>query len=218
MLQRPDHAPYVLQRTEWFLRVLREVRKPLLLAYGAALAILAVAAFQPYVPFSELSRDTLILAYESEDCCGTHYGALSTFGILLWAASATIGALAAVVSNRRWLVLFSVLAALLCLDDAYLLHDLALPSVGLPQWSAYIMYALLGLCMLVMGRREMRPAEMLLLLAALVPLGISATADVFVTQGEAAFLFEDGMKLVGIMTWTMYIFITSLRLLRKAAL
>ncbi len=96
------------------------------------------------VDLSDLTRD--VVAVEDTHL---YVGALSTTGLMLWAATAGICLLGAAVMSRfpsqretSWFLLCAgMLTALLGFADAFLLHERVFPTyLGLPQKGVYLVY------------------------------------------------------------------------------
>jgi hypothetical protein len=188
----------------------------LILATGiaASIPLLAVAAASRLlqVPIGHMTRDIAAVA-------NVHplTGVLSSLGIVLWAASATVWLFAAYVQRARQpnessglLVLPGLLSAYLAIDDLFEFHELIAPRyLGVPE---EVTYALLGAAVgvyLWRYRERLRERHGELLLLALASLaasvGVDAGLDVWLWRlGEWVLLIEDGFKWLGICFWTEF--------------
>jgi hypothetical protein len=140
------------------------------------------------------------------------YGALlSNVGILLWCASATLCLFTATAVRggaRRFYVGFGVLALLLLADDFFMLHEWIVPRLtGLPESAVAAAYVVLMALLLVGARREVAAHEPRLLGLALALFGASVALDVIERPPAPAwhYLGEEGLKLLGIVTWLVYV-------------
>jgi hypothetical protein len=136
--------------------------------------------------------------------------------MMAWASAGSMAVLAAVIwpPRRRWLLGFALLNILLALDDALLLHEEVGPALGLPEKGFYLLYAAIGVLLLlgalrpaVSGRGEDRPWELRVqnvplsgwaFVLGLLLLGLSVVIDQ-TTHGHH--LWEDAPKLLGALVW-----------------
>ena len=107
---------------------------------ASAVGLVLVTAIQSWVDPRWLYMDTQTVGELSGDCCHIYDGAISTLGIMLWASTAAVSAFGGMLlfaAGRRRAALFCLhavcVSALLALDDAYLLHEVAAPKIGIPQ-------------------------------------------------------------------------------------
>ena len=182
------------------------------------------------VPISDLTRDVNAIAGVP-----LYAGLLSQIGILLWAAAAAICLFSAAVLPkderrrplRQFFVASGLLTLLLGLDDAFQLHEALLPTLGVPDAVMYVgiagrvvffgiaetalLVGYVGLVVLYLVRFGpfIRATDYVLLWIALLFFGISMALDVLDPSGINPFLWEDGTKLVGIVSWLVYFARTS---------
>jgi hypothetical protein len=144
-------------------------------------------------------------------------GILSNLGILLWCASASICAFAAMTlrdvepRDTFWFLLSSaLLSAYLLFDDFFLFHEHLAPRyLGLGE---EVVLAALGIAVsayLIAFRRMIRRTNFGVLLVALGFLSTSVALDTILGPwlrrlGQWEFLFEDGSKWLGIAGWCSY--------------
>ncbi|GAB5455523.1 MAG: hypothetical protein Hens2KO_17520 [Henriciella sp.] len=180
----------------------------------ACLLVLATA-LQPWVDPRWLYMDTQTVGELSGDCCHIYDGAMSTLGIMLWASTAAISILACLVfarqSNYRaaWFAGHAtVVSAVLALDDAFLLHEVAFPELGIPQ---VIIIGLIGgliLSYLWVQRRFFRSPYRWLLGLSLFAFAVSVGVDqVFHSILPIWIVVEDGPKFIGIVAWALLHFV-----------
>ena len=136
-------------------------------------------------------------------------GMISSFGYLLWAASATIclfvcfSGLVVSKSWRQFLILGGVFSGVLCIDDLFLLHD---RHVG--QEFIYITYAVMAVIILIRFRDLIAEVNGVSFLAAVVLLGLSVISDrlqiFFPDNYPTVQIFEEGFKFMGIACWLAF--------------
>lgn len=185
------------------------------------LVAVAAASVLSGVGFDIMTRDVTATA-------GVHplTGVLSSLGILLWCAAASVCAFAAITlpgsqppEAFRFLLSSALLSAYLLLDDFFLIHDELVPRyVGLGQ---EVVYATLGIALmayLVVFRGVILRTNFSVLLLALGFLAASVVLDALlepwlVRLGDWQYLIEDGAKWLGIAAWCSYYVRTSWQLL-----
>lgn len=177
---------------------------PVMVALGAV-------AVQPWMPPSDLLRDSQVVAGE-HGSAHTGYGLLSNLGIVVLAASAgaaLVGRLALRGTGDRLRPLLAwsaVLSLTLALDDLLLLHETAtfLPWAGALFGAAY---GLAFLLLLVWFRTEIRQElDAGLLVIAVAALAASALVDVVIEPPTQWSVFiEDGAKLLGLVAWSAFV-------------
>lgn len=140
-------------------------------------------------------------------------GAMSAFGIMLWAAAAALAWFSASMlegRDRSFMIAMGSASAFLALDDQFMLHE------GLPQESwelGQLVYVFVyGLAAIGIGFvwRDSFPGPYLgLLLVALGLFGLSMAADALAEFVEQPFglqtAVEDSLKFGGIAYWTAFI-------------
>ena len=142
-------------------------------------------------------------------------GAVSSLGVLLWAAAAGValaGATSAGVepARRRALCEFGLLTALLTTDDQFLLHEDLLPRLGVPQPLVILALGAVSAGVLLRARGVLlaRPDAVVLGLALALLTGAAAVdlaqEHLPVAWSAERLLLEDGLKLCGICVWLRY--------------
>lgn len=184
---------------------------------GATLAapalLLAVVIGQPWTDPKWMFLDALAAAEMSGDCCHVYYGFVSNLGIFLWVATSAIALFSALVFKvsgkpRDW-VEFALLAGLLtgwlALDDAFLLHEIVFPIIGVPQTLVVIVYLGLAAGYLTRSWRVILAGEVWLLGAAILSLAASLGIDqVFHSIESFYVIVEDAAKFIGIVFWASF--------------
>ena len=155
-------------------------------------------------------------------------GAVSHLGVLIWAAAAAVSLFtwtALRTSPQRpvlasFLLWAGVLSAILGLDDLFLIHDRVAPVyAGISESVIYAAYGSATALLLVHFRDALRQTELLLLLAAMSAFGLSVLADLLATAlslpgAPEEYLVEDGLKLLGVTLWALYLVRTAITLIR----
>ena len=171
------------------------------------------------VDLADLTRDVVAVT-------DTHLyvGALSTTGLMLWAATAGICLLgAANLSNlpqhrgAAWFLLWAgLLTALLGLDDAFLLHERVFPThLGLPQKGVYLTYISMILGFLLFFFQRILRTDYVLLGMSLFFMALSVGMDEFIPYSRFETFVEDSCKFAGIVFWLTYFGWTSNKLVRN---
>ncbi len=152
---------------------------------------------------------------------GPHIGALSTIGVALWSAAATVCLFTSWVTKGEgsrfflWSGLFSLL---LMLDDALMLHEFVVPYIlPLPRLAAELAVLLSYFLALAAYLRRFVPyilgTDYVYLGAALLAFAtsvlIDAAGSTFLSDIESLVLLEDALKFVGIVLWLCYFLITA---------
>lgn len=180
-----------------------------IIAVLPALLLLAVA-LQPWVSPHWLFLDVQTAAEMSDDCCHVYYGAVSTLGIMLWGASAAICLAAALVfiKTKRHVEIigFAIMAGVftgwLALDDAFLLHEIVLPKLGIPQNIVLGIYVVLAIVYVVKSWRVILSSEYWLLVFAGMLMASSLLIDtVLHSVSPSIIVIEDSAKFLGICAW-----------------
>ncbi|MGH7550626.1 MAG: hypothetical protein ACREK3_07710 [Gemmatimonadota bacterium] len=182
--------------------------------YGPALLFLGLTALisqSAGVPLAFFSRDPAMTM-------GGHplTGIQSNLGVLVWWGAAIVCVFSYVVLKFRrddgdlaaFLLWSGLITMWLTLDDLFLFHDeLAYRYLGLRDKPIYLGYGLVYLWYVVRFRRVILRSETALLLLTYLFLGSSMVVDVLHTRWDSPWriFFEDGFKLLGIVTWSGYL-------------
>lgn len=192
-----------------------------------ALAILVATLIGRLVfheSFRTLTRDVTTVA-------GVHpiTGFLSTVGIFLWCATASICFFAGMtlrntrpVETSRFLLFSALLSTYLLLDDTFLFHeDLAKRYYGLSEKAVFSLLVIAVMFYAVAFRRIILRTNFGILLLALILLGTCVAIDAFfetwlLRLDDWEYFIEDGLKWLGITCWCSYYAHTSYQLLIKS--
>lgn len=165
-----------------------------------------------------------VLTADLSSTAGLHplTGALSSLGILLWCATASVCGFAAMAlqgrlapEERRFLLASALLSAYLMLDDAFQFHERLAPRyLG---WNERAVLAALGTAVvayLLAFHEVIRKTNFVLLALAVAFLSVSVVIDAMLSPflwrlGHWEYFFEDGAKWLGIASWCSYYVDTS---------
>lgn len=153
-------------------------------------------------------------------------GSLSSLGILVWCASASVCLFAAFslfktehVKVSRFLLSAAGLSMYLMFDDLFQIHEWLVPKyLNISEDFVIAALAVAMLSHLIGFRKIILRTNYLLLLLALGMLGFAVVVDVLFQEwlhnsGDWGFLIEDGAKWLGIASWGGYHANTSFYLL-----
>ena len=181
---------------------------------GLVAMTVLLSALQPWVDPRWLYLDTQTVGELSGDCCHIYDGAFSTLGIMIWASSAAIAIFAAwhgfLVGRKKTMrvALYSAfVSALLALDDAYLLHEVVMPKLGVPQMLFVGMLGSVVLLYLWLSYRSFQAKSAWLIVVSLMAFATSVGIDQIVHSIDSHWVvLEDGTKLLGIVCWFLFHF------------
>lgn len=193
---------------------------------GLALSVclVLVTIVQPWIDPRWLYMDTQTVGELSGDCCHIYDGAVSTLGIMLWSATAAICLFAAVLciaaDQKRAALLSlhgSLLSAFLALDDAYLLHEIVAPKIGIPQIVFMALIGVAALSYLILHARFLRQSGAWILAISLICFAISVGIDqIFHSIHPLWIIAEDGPKFIGIAAWFLFHLWTHTKLILRS--
>jgi hypothetical protein len=183
----------------------------ILLAYVPAVLLIAAAALQA-------SRKHLPISFFFSDVATTadlpfYAGIVSNVGILLWTVAAVAALFGGSVLRRRgsdprlarFLLASGAFSALLMVDDLFLIHEIVAPYyVGIPQKAVLATYGVLAMAGFAAFADTIRQTEYQLFAVAVVFLALSVVIDQAASLVPGELLWEDGAKLLGIVTWCLY--------------
>ena len=183
--------------------------------------LLAAAALQPWLPPSDLMRDSQVIAARHH-AVSPAYGLVSNLGIVVLALSSGAAVTARLVLREarapwpRLLLWMAVVSLALVLDDLLLLHEAA----TFASWIGAVVAAAYGFAFLrfVLEFRTLivRDLEVGLLALAVGSFGVSAATDLLVAATQASVLVEDGAKLLGLVAWSAFVLRTALAAFRHS--
>ncbi|MGR2752278.1 hypothetical protein [Agromyces arachidis] len=197
------------------------------LGYVAAVVpvafVIVVVATQPWVPPTDLIRDSQVVAV-LRGSSSTLHGLVSNLGILaitVAAGAAFVGAAAAprrVHRLRRALAWGGALSLAFALDDLLLLHETATFASWVPKLIAAAYAAAFGAYVWRFRAVVLRHLDVGLLTLAILAFGMSAIVDVLAEPATvASVLAEDGAKLLGLAAWAAFLIRGALTALRVSS-
>ena len=201
------------QRRQW--RTLRSVMlliyTPLVIAFGVVVAV----RIRTGIAIAEFTRDPLGFTD-----IPVYTGVLSNLGAVIWSGTAAvcffsyglIRARSAGGAALNFLLVGGAITVLLLLDDLFMLHEVVFPEyVGVAEDVVYATYALLLLWFLIWFRATILQTDFLLLALALAAIGFSIGVDFIapIVSIPGLYVFEDGAKLFGIVSWAAYFVLAS---------
>jgi hypothetical protein len=187
---------------------------------GGVLLATLVIHWRRGVALGDLTRDPAAISGVP-----VYTGFLSNMGMLFWSSTVAVCFFTATFVARRaatrptgrFLYASGLLTLLLLMDDLFQLHERVFPlSLGIPEPIVFLGYGSMTLVYLTRFRRVILDSEYLLLGLALGCFGLSVAVDVL-TDREL-YLWEDGAKFVGIVTWLAYFARVSAQVLRRPRL
>jgi hypothetical protein len=185
----------------------------LLLIYGPAVVLIGLT-----LAFAEWKHlDVGVLTRDPTQVLDAlpYVGAFAQVTMLIWGAAATVCLFTALLlwragappRERNYVLCAGLLTALLVADDALMLHERILPILlGIGESPTYAAYVLLTIALFVWFRDVVRRTPVWLLFAALAWFAVGAIVDLTdpVSLLPQYYLWEDGPKLLGIVTWLGY--------------
>lgn len=179
-----------------------------------ACLLIVATAVQPWIDPRWLYLDTQTVGELAGDCCHIYDGAISTLGIMIWAATAAISLFAACVGSllgqkdlTKTALQGAAVSALLALDDAYLFHEIVFPKLGVPQIVIIATYTAIMAAYLVRNIRLFRTRSIWILGVSLAAFAASVGIDQIAHSIEPVWVvLEDGAKLIGIICWFLFHF------------
>jgi hypothetical protein len=183
------------------------------LIYGPAVALIGLT-----LAFAEWKHiDAGFLTRDPAQVLGAipYVGAFALLTMLIWGAGAVVCLFTALVlwragappRERNYILGAGLLTTLLVVDDALLIHEQILPILlGITEKPTYAAYVLLTAGLFVWFRDEVGRTRKWLLFAALAWFAVSVAVDLADPTSllPQYYLWEDGPKLLGIVTWVGY--------------
>lgn len=168
------------------------------------------------IPVERLTRDpaaSLAVPFYS--------GYFSQLGGIFWIASACFAFFTGIIiknGSRKFMLFSGGFVLLLAIDDIFMLHDGLFPEMGINENVFYLTYAILTIVYFRLFYRTILKSPFVLLLLAFGFLGLSVIIDLLPVPGSInRYIFEDGFKMMGIISWMAYTFKTGKRLLERSA-
>ncbi|MGB0385077.1 MAG: hypothetical protein ACPGWR_09660 [Ardenticatenaceae bacterium] len=200
----PENNLYKLEN-KTIVTFLMGVYVPVLLMLG----VLVFASIQFDIPISIFTRDPAAVAHVP-----LYAGFISNVGVLFWCATAAVSFFTVLVLVNTdhdgkpllFLLGISFLTGLLMLDDLFLFHEKIYPRfLHLPEKAAFVGYGIFLLACLIQFRAVVLSSNYVVLFVSFLLMGLSLAVDTLPEDWSSFHhLFEDGFKLLGIVTWFVY--------------
>lgn len=145
-------------------------------------------------------------------------GYFSQLGNIFWFITAGISFFTfyMVEGKYRKFLLFSFIFSLfLGIDDLFMIHEGFMPAIGVHENFFFISYVLFAIFYLFHFKNLIIRSPFVLLLMAFSFLGISVMWDIMNIPGINPYIFEDGFKIMGIISWMVYHFQVSKKVIEK---
>lgn len=169
------------------------------------------------ISFGYFSRDAIqTLWHEPNAEVAFYIGFLSNIGVIFWCFTAAILFFSSKISRdfgkserlSQFFFFSGLLTTLLMIDDLFLMHDVIVPYyLEISEKFLYLFYGLYVLALLFLFKEIILESDYLLFLFAFASLASSVITDVILTIGisiKETYLFEDGFKFLGIISWAIY--------------
>ncbi|WP_238750462.1 hypothetical protein [Neolewinella maritima] len=178
----------------------------------AAFCALAVGGTFLIAEVNDLSAGTFTRDPLAISSLPWYTGYLSQLTAMCWAGTSSIALFAGTVSKRLGrvspssdlLIYLGAFALLMGLDDVLMLHEGLAKTVGIPEEVFYLTYAGLSAGCWWLYRGVLEHTPYLLLLVTLACFALSVLDDVVGVPLVDPFLFEDGFKFMGVISWLAY--------------
>lgn len=169
------------------------------------------------VSFGYLSRDAIqTLWHEPNAEVEFYIGLLSNIGVIFWCFTAAILFFSVKLAKyygkpkkvTRFFFYSGILSVFFLVDDLFLMHDVIIPYfLHISEKFLYLFYGICVLALLYLFREIIEESDYLLFLIAFISMAGSVFTDVILTLGftlKEIYLFEDGLKFIGIISWFVY--------------
>jgi hypothetical protein len=156
-----------------------------------------------------------------------YIGILSNIGIILWCATAAILIYSSKIltlqkgpaKETSFLFFGGLLTILLLADDLFLIHDVIFPEyLKIDEKLFYLIYGASVIALFAYYYKVMLKTDYILFILAFCSFGSSALTDIIDALGfdvSQLYLFEDGLKFLGIIAWFAYFTRTSYKYTRQ---
>jgi len=153
-----------------------------------------------------------------------YIGILSNLGVLFWTSAVAICFFSAILIKEKsenskavkFLISSGFLTLLLTLDDFFLFHEELFPDyLSIEQSYVFLGYLLIFAIYILLNLNIILETNYLFLSVALLFLGLSASADQFLSYSTMETFYEDGLKFIGIIFWSSYFVNTSIYFIKK---
>lgn len=158
------------------------------------------------IPVSDLTRDITSIAKVPP-----YIGFFSQIGIVFWMSTATLCLFSASTASniskkiKNSLYFSGMFTLLLGFDDMFQFHEQIVPYLfEVSEKVVFAIYAILVVSFLLKFYPTLLNTDYILLLLAFFFLGLSVFMDVIPIRGLNPALYENGAKMIGIVSWFFY--------------
>lgn len=177
-------------------------------------AVVIVIRLRTGIAIAEFTRDPLGFTG-----IPVYTGSISNLGIMIWSAAAAVSLFGYGVSRwqgtgghtRPLLLVAGLVTLVLTLDDLFMLHEVVLPDLGVPQNLVYATHAVMLVGFVAVFWRTILRTPWVLLVLAYAGFGFTVFADFLapLVTIPGMYVFEDGSKLFGIVSWCAWLTMVS---------
>ena len=174
------------------------------------IVLLVILSLQTFVSFPYFSLDPILLIEDGKP----YFGFLSYVGILLWCSTASVCLYSSLIlkkykSESEWikfLLASGLITTMMLVDDLFLFHEYIPNYIPINEKIIFSIYGIIIIIFLIrFWRIILNNTKYLLLLASFIFFALSMATDVFHDDKLAFhYSFEDGFKLLGIVSWFIY--------------
>ena len=197
------------------------------------LILIFLVSWKTGIPVKVFTQDPAVVAGKAgltssmEFAINPFLGIISYLGVLFWCVCTSVcyfGFLLITETNQRknnralFLRFFGSITLFLLFDDLFLFHESLAPNLFIPEKLVYICYALTVLYGFIRFRKVILQTQWTILLGAMIFFFLSLLIDTFGVGPDRAnlnFILEDGFKLLGIASWSLYFSITSFQFVQN---
>ncbi|WP_051469967.1 hypothetical protein [Fischerella sp. PCC 9605] len=175
----------------------------------SAFIVVAIISRLKKIPIAYLTRDPAAILGQP-----FYIGLLSNIGILLWCSCAAICIFSFFVLKKdikkkesKFLLFSGLLSSILLIDDLLMVHEDVFPNyLHISEKLFFLGYAVILSLYLINFVETIVKTDFIILILAFAFFGMSIVSDTLFSNinNNYMFLFEDGAKLLGIVTWFIY--------------
>lgn len=192
------------------------------------LMLIFLVSWKTGIPVQVFTQDPAVIAGKAgltpsmEFAINPFLGIISHLGILFWCVCTSVCFFSFLLLTKKedkrksdrslFLRFFSLTTLILLLDDLFLFHESLAPNLYIPEKFVYVCYALMVLFGIVRFRKVILQTKWIILFLALIFFSLSLLIDtvgVGPNRANLSFILEDGFKLLGIASWSLYFSIAS---------
>ncbi|MBL7129669.1 MAG: hypothetical protein ISS16_11885 [Ignavibacteria bacterium] len=180
------------------------------IVYVPVIVLLVILSLQAFVSFPYFSIDPILLIEDGKP----YFGFLSYIGILLWCSTATVCIYSSFILKKfncesewiKFLLASGLITTMMLVDDLFLFHEYIPNYIPINEKIIFSIYGIIILIFLIRFRKKIiNNTKFLSLIVSFFFFGLSMIVDVFHDDTLAFhYSFEDGFKLLGIVSWFIY--------------